>query len=123
VRGSDVVRVTNAGATLQGQVLADFDPVLGAYVTVYDAVTGLPVGSGRANIEDNHYSITGLPAGDIKVGAVVRAGGYEPDFANDKDTLAEADVFTLHPGRTLVQGWGPEDWGPYLDVNPILPTW
>ncbi len=119
VRGSDVVRVANAGATLQGQVLANFDPVSGGIVTVYDAVTGLAVGSGPANIGDNNYSITGLPAGDIKVGAVV-PGPYEPDFANNKDTLAEADVFTLRPGETLVQGWGAEDFGPYLDVQPIF---
>jgi hypothetical protein len=120
VRGADVVEVTNAGATLQGQVLSGFDPVQGGFVTVYDAVTGLAVGSGPANIEDNHYSITGLPAGDIKVGAVVPGGRYEPDFANDRDTLAEADVFTLRPGQTLVQSFRAEDFGPYLDVEQIF---
>jgi hypothetical protein len=120
VRGSDVVTVTNAGATLQGQVLSEFDPVTGGFVTVYDAVTGLVVGTGPANIEDNHYSISGLPAGDIKVGATVPTGGYEPDFANDRDALEDADVFTLRPGQTLVQSFREEDFGPYLDVEPIF---
>ena len=80
--------------------------------------TGLALKSGPADIDGYHYRITGLPAGDIKVGAVV-PGPYEPDFANDRETLAQADVFTLSPGVTLVQSWEPEDFGPYLDVEPI----
>lgn len=113
----DRVWVADAGAAIEGQVLSEFDPVEGGIVTVYDAVTGLALKSGPADIDGYHYRITGLPAGAIKVGAVV-PGPYEPDFANDRDTLALADVFTLSPGVTLVQSWEPEDFGPYLDVAP-----
>jgi len=115
---ADRVRVADAGAAVEGQVLSEFDPVEGGIVTVYDAVTGLALKSGPADIDGYYYRITGLPAGDIKVGAVV-PGPYEPDFANDRETLAQADVFTLSPGVTLVQSWEPEDFGPYLDVQPI----
>lgn len=112
----DRVRVISAGAAVEGQVLSGLDPVQGGFVTVYDAVTGRVLGSGPADIDGFSYRITGLPAGDIKVSAVV-PGPYEPDFANDRDTLAEADVFTLQPGVTLVQSWDPESFGPYLDVR------
>ncbi|GGC16711.1 hypothetical protein GCM10010972_32560 [Cellulomonas carbonis] len=116
--GSTSVVVRDAGAALEGQVLSGMDPVEGGVVTVYDAVTGKAVGSGPADIDGYRYRITGLPAGAVKVGAVV-PGPYEPDFANDRDTLAAADVFTLVPGETLVQSWAPEDFGPYLDVRRV----
>lgn len=119
LRDTDRIRVTDAGAAIEGQVLSGFDPVEGGVVTVYDAVTGLALASGPADIDGYHYRITGLPAGDVKVGAVV-PGPYEPDFANNQDTLAQADVFTLSPGVTLVQSWDPEPFfGPYLDVERI----
>jgi len=110
------LRVLDARAAIEGQVLSHFDPVEGGVVTVYDAVTGIALKSGPADIFGNYYRIEGLPAGDVKVGAVV-PGPYAPDFANDRDTLAEADVFTLHPGETLEQSWDDDPfWGPYLDV-------
>ncbi|MDM7855994.1 hypothetical protein [Cellulomonas alba] len=112
----DRVAVANANAAVEGQLLSEFDPVSGGTVTVYDAVTGLAVGSGPADIEGYYYRITGLPAGDVKLGAVV-PGPYAPDFANDRDTLEQADVFTLQPGTTLVQSWEPDTFGPYLDVD------
>ncbi|MDM7830673.1 hypothetical protein [Cellulomonas edaphi] len=115
---TDPVRVANAGAALEGQVLSELDPVEGGIVTVYDAVTGLAVGSGPADTDGYRYRITGLPAGAVKVGAVV-PGPYAPDFANDRNTLAEADVFVLSPGATLVQSWEVADFGPYLDVRPL----
>lgn len=119
--GADRIRVVNAEAAIEGQVLSNFDPVEGGVVTAYDAVTGLALKSGPADIEGYYYRITGLPAGDIKVGAVV-PGPYLPDFANDRDTLAEADVFTLHAGETLVQSWDSDPfWGPYLDVEYVFP--
>lgn len=118
LRDCDRVRVRNAGAAVEGQVLAGMDPVEGGTVTVYDAVTGLALASGPADIDGYSYRITGLPAGAVKIGAVV-PGPYEPDFANDKDTLEQADVFVLHPGVTLVQSWDPDPFGPYLDVQPI----
>lgn len=119
LRDTDRIRVTDAGAAVEGQVLSGLDPVEGGVVTVYDAVTGLALRSGPADIDGYQYRITGLPAGDVKVGAVV-AGPFEPDFANNRDTLALADVFTLTPGTTLVQSWDPEPfWGPYLDVQRI----
>lgn len=111
----DRLRVADAQAAVEGQVLSGLDPVEGGVVTVYDAVTGLAVGSGPADIDGYYYRITGLPAGAVKLGAVV-PGPYAPDFANDRDTLAQADVFTLTAGTTLVQSWAPEDFGPYLDV-------
>jgi hypothetical protein len=114
----DRVRVADAGAAIEGQVLSELDPVSGGVVTVYDAVTGLVVGSGPADIDGSSYRITGLPAGAIKVGAVV-PGPYEPDFANDRDTLAQADVFTLTPHTTLVQSWELANFGPYLDVRHV----
>jgi hypothetical protein len=106
---------------VEGQVLAGFDPIDGAVVTVYDAVTGRRLGRGPADICCYLYSITGLPAGAIKVGAVKPHSDLLPDFANNRDTLAEADVFTLAPGQTLVQSWEPEDFGPYLDLQEPLP--
>ncbi|WP_456786065.1 hypothetical protein [Cellulomonas sp. P5_C5] len=114
----DRVLVADAGAAIEGQVLSGLDPVAGGTVTVYDAVTGLALRSGPADIDGYRYRITGLPAGDITVGAVV-PGPYQPDFANDRDTLAQADVFTLSPGTTLVQSWEPESFGPYLDVQHL----
>lgn len=118
LRDRDRVRVRNAGAAIEGQVLSSMDPVAGGTVTVYDAVTGLALASGPADINENYYRITGLPAGAVKLGAVV-PGPYAPDFANDRDTLAQADVFLLSPGVTLVQSWDAEPWGPYLDVQRI----
>ncbi|GEM_PF-688633 len=119
LQDADRITVANAGAAIEGQVLADFDPVLGATVTVYDAVTGRALKSGPANVDDNHYRITGLPAGKVKVGAVA-PGPYAPDFANDRDTLEQANVFTLLPGRTLTQSWD-EPFGPYLDLERLYP--
>lgn len=116
LRDADRLRVVNARAAVEGQVLSGFDPVEGATVTVYDAVTGQPLASGPADIDGYYYRITGLPAGAVKLGAVV-PGPYEPDFANDRDTLAAADVFVLRPGATLVQSWDADDFGPYLDVR------
>ncbi|MFC8191705.1 hypothetical protein ACFUMH_08600 [Cellulomonas sp. NPDC057328] len=119
--GADRVRVRDAGAAIEGQVLSGLDPVEGGQVTVYDAVTGHVLATGPADIEGYHYRITGLPAGAVKVGAVV-PGPYEPDFANNRDTLEEADVFVLQPGQTLVQSWETETFGPYLDVQFVWPS-
>lgn len=119
LHASDHVKVANAQAAMEGQVLSNLDPVEGAIVTVYDAVTGRALKSGRADIDGYHYRITGLPAGDVKIGAVV-PGLYAPDFADDRDTLEEANVFTLRPGETWVESWG-EPFGPYLDVEPLHP--
>lgn len=115
---TDRVRVQDAGAAVEGQMLAGMDPsVERGTVTVYDAVTGLALRSGEAVWGD--YRVTGLPAGAVKIGAVA-PGPYEPDFANDTDTLEEADVFTLRPGVTLTQSWDAENFGPYLDLQQ---TW
>jgi hypothetical protein len=121
LRDAASVEVANAGATLEGEVLAGLDPIEGAVVTVYDAVTGRRLAKAPADICCYRYSITGLPAGDIKVGAVKRGSDLLPDYANDQDTLEDADIFTLAPGQTLEQSWEAEDFGPYLDLGEPLP--
>jgi hypothetical protein len=115
VTGTDAVAVANARAGVDGQVLSGLDPLPGATVTVYDATTGLPLRSAKADIDGYRYLITGLPAGPVKIGAVA-GGAYLPDFANHQPTLALAQVFTLVPGQVLTQGWG-EPFGPYLDLT------
>ncbi|NUU17515.1 carboxypeptidase regulatory-like domain-containing protein [Cellulomonas humilata] len=112
--GTDAVAVANAQAGVEGQVLSGLDPLAGATVTVYDATTGQPLRSAKADIDGYRYRITGLPAGPVKIGAVA-GGAYLPEFANDQPTFALAQVFTLVPGQVLTQGWG-EPFGPYLDL-------
>lgn len=127
LQDTDPVRVANARAAVRGTVLSTMDPIYGpSTVTVYDAVTGKALRSGRTDDQGYEYLITGLPAGDVKVGAVCDGIPpeylYEPGFANNQDTLAEADVFHLRPGRTLEQSWGLEPYfGPYLDLDRIWP--
>jgi hypothetical protein len=117
VTGRAPVLVAGAGAALEGFVFSGFDPILGgSTVTVYDAVTNRVVG--RLELPDDYrYRITGLPAGAVKVGATHALAQYLPDFANNRDSLAEAEVFTLRPGQTLVQSFEADDFGPYLDLE------
>jgi hypothetical protein len=114
VAGRLPVLVAGAGASLQGQVLSGFDPISGATVTVYDAVTSKRLATVTLGRTASDYLILGLPAGGIKV------GGTHPercdDFANNVDTLAAATVFTLRPGTRLVQSFD-EPFGPYIDLG------
>jgi len=104
-------------AAIEGQVLSQMDPIpVQAWVTVYAAATGLSLGGTRTDV-DGHYRIEGIPPVAVVIEA--HAPGYEAGWANDKDSLAEADVFTLVSGKTLVQSWDPESFGPYLDLNPV----
>lgn len=115
VAGAAGVLVAGARAALAGEVLSGMDPINGATVTVYDAVTGRRLASVRLPHDQYQYRITGLPAGGIAVGGTHPE--REPDFANNRDTLAEAEVFVLSPGVTLVQSWESESFGPYLDLQ------
>ena len=114
VTGSAPTLVANAAAGVQGQVLSGFDPIGGATVKVYDAVTRRVLRSVTLDALTHEYRITGLPAGGVKLGATHPQ--RLPDFANDRDTLAAADVFTLRPGVTLVQSFAAATFGPYLDL-------
>lgn len=122
---TDPVRVANARAAVRGTVLSTMDPIYGpSTVTVYDAVTGKALKSGRTDDQGEEYLVTGLPAGAVKIGAVCDGIPpeyvYEPGFANNRDTFAEADVFHLRPGHTLRQSWDLEPFfGPYLDLDRI----
>lgn len=115
VSGGAPVLVAGAGASLQGQVLSGFDPINGATVTVYDAVTGKRLAAVTLGPTAYEYLIRGLPAGGIKV------GGTHPercdDYANNVATLGAANVFTLRPGVRLVQSFEEPTFGPYLDLG------
>src|SRR5664279_1317736 len=89
-------------AAIEGYVLGWLDPVSYAKVTVYSADTGTAFASTTADVEGN-YRIGGLPAGNFKVGAT--APGWLPGFANEKSTLAKADVFALRFGQTVREQW------------------
>lgn len=102
-------------AAVEGQVLSHMDPVGGATVAVLDAATGRVLRSVRLAEDQDEYRIGGLAAGDVKVRAT--KPGYLPDFANNRDTFAEGDVFTLRSGVTLRQTWTPEA-DLYLDLEP-----
>lgn len=101
-------------AAVEGQVLGWMDPLGGATVTVYDAVTGVVLGQQVLGEDEYEYHIGGLPPGPVKVGAT--RPGWVADFANDRDTLEQADVFTLVAGETLSQSWDPMVL--YLDLTP-----
>ena len=102
-------------AAVEGQVLSHMDPVGGATVAVLDATTGRVLRSVRLAEDQFEYRIAGLAAGDVKVRAT--KPGYLPDYANNRDTFAEGDVFTLRSGVTLTQTWSPEA-NLYLDLEP-----
>lgn len=102
-------------AAVEGQVLSHMDPVGGATVSVLDATTGRVLRSVRLAADQYEYRIAGLAAGDVKVRAT--KPGYLPDFANNRDTFAQGDVFTLRSGVTLTQTWSPEA-NLYLDLEP-----
>jgi hypothetical protein len=105
----------NEQAVVYGQVLSGMDPsVRQATVTVYNAVTGVAIASAAADFA-GYYWIEHLPAGDIKIGAT--APNFLPGYANNKDTLATANVFHLANGEELGQSWDPSSFGPYLDLN------
>ena len=95
---------TDEPAAIQGQVLADFDPIGYATVTVFDAHTGKALKSVTTNGEGD-YRVNGLPAVQIKVRASMQ--GWLASYANGKYSLATADVFALHAGQTLTQSWDP----------------
>lgn len=99
---------------IQGQVLSWMDPLGYARVTVYDAVTGCRLGSTVAD-GAGYYRIAGLPVRAVKVGAT--KAGYVPGFANNRPSLATADVFVLQAGHTLQQQWDPMVL--YLDLAPV----
>jgi hypothetical protein len=101
-------------AAIEGQVLGWLDPVSYAKVTVYSAATGTAFASTSADVEGN-YRIGGLPAGNFKVGAT--APGWLPGFANEKSTLASADVFALRFGQTLREQWNPSGGPSVLFIN------
>lgn len=101
-------------AAVEGQVLGWMDPLDGATVTVYDAITGAVLGQQVLGEGEYEYHIGGLPPGQVKVGAT--RPGWVADFANDRDTLEQADVFTLVAGEPLSQSWDPMVL--YLDLTP-----
>jgi len=116
LRGTDAVRVRNAQAAIEGQVLSGLDPIVrDATVTVYDADSGAVIAQRTFPGFVDYYRVGGLPAGRIKVGAT--APGFAPDFADNVDTLAAGAVFTLHPGVTLYQRWDPISL--YLDLEQL----
>jgi hypothetical protein len=104
-----------AEAVVEGSVLSQMDPIGGATVAVLDAATGRVLRAVRLAEDQFEYRIAGLPAGDVKVRAT--KPGYFPDFANNRDTFAQGDVFTLRSGVTLTQTWSPEA-NLYLDLEP-----
>ncbi|MCV2394055.1 carboxypeptidase regulatory-like domain-containing protein [Actinotalea sp. M2MS4P-6] len=104
-----------ATAAVTGEVLGWMDPLGGATVTVYDAATDEPITSVELGEYQSSYLITGLPPGDVKVGAT--RDGWLPGFANGVRTLADATVYTLEPGQTLTQSWDPMVL--YIDLTPM----
>lgn len=104
-----------AAAAISGEVLGMMDPVVGgAKVTVFDADTGLEL---RSVVSDfaGRYRVGQLPPGPIKVRATLP--GWITDWANDQDTWATANVFTLKAGQVLRQSWSPTPML-YLDLAP-----
>ncbi|MDO8108242.1 carboxypeptidase-like regulatory domain-containing protein [Isoptericola sp. b441] len=101
-------------ATIAGEVLGNFDPLGGATVTVYDAADDQPITSVQLGEFETTYRISGLPPGDVKVGASKE--GWLPGFADGVRALSDATVYTLEPGETLTQSWDPVVL--YIDLTP-----
>lgn len=100
-------------AVVEGQVLGWMDPLGDATVTIYSATSGKRLRSVTAD-GDGYYRIDQLAAGPIKIGAT--KPGWIASFANERATLATADVFTLVAGQTLRQTWDPLNL--YIDLQP-----
>ncbi len=106
--------VAEEPAAIRGQVLSWMDPIGFARVSVFDADSGAVL---RTVMTDGsgEYMVTGLPAVRVQVRA--RKAGYLDSWASGAATRAQADVYELSPGQTLVQTWD-EDMVLYLDLTP-----
>lgn len=110
-----------SAASIQGQVLGDFDPLGYARVTVYDAVTGVALRAGTADA-DGYYRIDRIPVGfagrDVKVRG--SKDGWRSSWANGTSSRATADTFHLVGGQVLQQSWDPMVL--YLDLTRVTPA-
>ena len=107
-------------AVVQGQVLGNFDPLGYALVTVFDATTGTPLRSARAD-GDGYYRVDKIDAiGGLTVKVRASKAGWVSSWANGKPSRATADTFFLYPGASLQQSWDPNVL--YLDLTRIQPT-
>ncbi len=106
-----------AEAAIQGQTLGTFDPLGEVTVTVVSATTGKVINTVVSDLNGD-YRVGQLPPGPIKVQGT--KAGWLTDWANNRDTFALGDTFTLHAGQTLVQSWSPEP-NLYLDLGYIPP--
>jgi hypothetical protein len=96
-------------AAVQGQVLGWMDPLGGATVTAFDAVTGKAIRSVTADV-DGYFRIGSLSSGTIKVRAT--KAHWITAFADSKKSLATADVFTVEANQTLALSWDALDLQP-----------
>jgi uncharacterized surface anchored protein len=111
---ADPVTVTSGATTsgidapmvLEGQITgtvtdsATHTALAGACVTVYDSGGGV-AGSAQTD-SSGAYTISALPTGSYRVGFASGCGAsnYEPQFYNDKASLASADPVTVTDGTT-----------------------
>lgn len=112
VLGSDGVRVLNAAARVVGVVetapIVPYpygppeypEPVVGATVTVYDALTARVLGQ-AVSAADGTFSIGNLPVGGVKIRAA--AAGMVTQYIGG-DTFAGATTFVLAAGATTYLG-------------------
>ncbi|OGL28629.1 MAG: hypothetical protein A3G44_16850 [Candidatus Rokubacteria bacterium RIFCSPLOWO2_12_FULL_73_47] len=89
------------GGTITGTVrrAADFAPVAGAIVEVYDAVSGLWVAGSFITQADGSYATTGLAPGQYKVRARTLSG-LAARYYVDSATIAGATPVTVSAGAT-----------------------
>lgn len=106
--------VIHAEAVIAGQVLSWSDPIGGARVTVFDAITGKGVAAVIAD-GDGNYRIGQLPAGSFKVRAT--KSGYQEAWANyPATTYGKATVYRLVSGQELRSEYPTVL---YLDLAPL----
>jgi hypothetical protein len=108
-------RTLAAEAVITGQVLSWMDPIGGAKVIAFDAVSGKGVAATIADIS-GEYRIGQLPAGSYKVRAA-KAGHFD-SWADGATTWAKATTYSLVAGQVLEQSWDPVRL--YLDIAPAL---
>lgn len=110
-----------SAASIQGQVLGEFDPLGYARVTVFDAETGIALRAVTADA-NGYYRIDRIPVGfagrDVKVRASKE--GWRSSWANGRTSRSTADTFHLVGGQVLEQSWDPMVL--YLDLTRITPA-
>ena len=113
VTGNAPTLVAGAGAALQGQVLSGFDPLGGATVTVYDAVTGKRLGTVALGPTPRSTGSGACPRAGSRSARRIRSG---PRLRQRRAHPRRRDRLRAPAGHPLVQSLEEATFGPYLDL-------